>query len=125
MPSIYDHVTLGASDIQKARDFYNHVMPSLGLPLLWETATMLTYGIEGGEDFGLQLDTSAARRGTHVAFRAANRASVDRFHAYALEAGGADAGAPGLRPEYSATYYAAFVTDPDGNRLEAVCHEDQ
>ncbi|UOA28350.1 VOC family protein [Pseudosulfitobacter sp. DSM 107133] len=124
MPSIFDHVTLGICDIQKARQFYNHVMPALGLPLLWENATMLTYGVKDGEDFGLQLDESSARHGTHVAFRAADRASVDRFYARALEAGGVDAGPPGLRPEYSATYYAAFVTDPDGNRLEAVCHKD-
>lgn len=124
MPSIFDHVTLGIYDMRRARQFYNHVMPALGLPLLWENATMLTYGVEGGEDFGLQLDGASARHGTHVAFRAPDRDSVDRFHACALAAGGADAGAPGLRPEYSATYYAAFVTDPDGNRLEAVCHED-
>jgi catechol 2,3-dioxygenase-like lactoylglutathione lyase family enzyme len=123
MPVIFDHVTLGVADLEKARNFYNRVMPVLGLPLLWENATMLTYGIEGGQDFGLQLDDSSARRGTHVAFRAHDRESVNRFHSEALAAGGSDAGAPGLRPEYHGSYYAAFIDDPDGNRLEAVSHE--
>ena len=122
MPSIYDHVTLGVSDLKAARHFYDAVMAAIGLPLLWENETMLTYGA-GDEDFGLQLDTGQARHGTHVAFRASDRASVDRFHASALNAGGTDDGAPGLRPAYAATYYAAFVRDPDGNRIEAVCHE--
>ncbi len=123
MPSIFDHVTLGVSDFEKARLFYNRVMPVLGLPLLWENSTMLTYGIEGGQDFGLQLDNSGARSGTHVAFRAHDRESVNRFHAEAMAAGGSDAGAPGLRPKYHASYYAAFINDPDGNRIEAVFHE--
>jgi catechol 2,3-dioxygenase-like lactoylglutathione lyase family enzyme len=122
MPSIFDHVTLGISDLARARAFYGPVMASLDLPLLWENATMLTYGIKGGEDFGLQLDRGTARHGCHVAFRAASRAAVDRFHAAALAAGGLDAGPPGLRPEYQGAYYAAFVNDPDGNRLEAVFH---
>lgn len=123
MPSIFDHVTLGVSDIETARHFYNRIMPVLGLPLLWENATMLTYGIEGGQDFGLQLDNAGARKGTHVAFCAHDRDSVNRFHSEGLAAGGSDAGAPGLRPEYQGSYYAAFVNDPDGNRLEAVFHE--
>lgn len=123
MASIFDHVTLGVSDIEMARNFYNRIMPVLGLPLLWENATMLTYGIVGSEEFGLQLDNAAARRGTHVAFRAHDRDSVHRFHFEGLAAGGSDAGTPGLRPEYQGTYYAAFINDPDGNRLEAVFHD--
>ena len=84
---------------------------------------MVAYGIGDADDFGLIADDSRARRGTHVAFRAPDRASVDRFHAEALAAGGRDDGAPGLRPEYHDSYYAAFVIDPDGSRVEAVCHE--
>lgn len=122
MPSIFDHVTLGVSDIPRARGFYGRVMPALGLPLLWETPRMLTYGIEGAEEFGLQLDDGTARHGTHVAFSVRDRETVDRFHAEGIAAGGRDAGAPGLRTEYSAGYYAAFIDDPDGNRLEAVFH---
>ena len=123
MSSIFDHVTLGIADLERARKFYNRVMPVLGLPLLWENSRMLTYGIEGGQDFGLQLDTAGPRSGTHIAFTAHDRESVIRFHGEALAAGGTDAGAPGLRPEYQGSYFAAFVKDPDGNRLEAVFHE--
>jgi catechol 2,3-dioxygenase-like lactoylglutathione lyase family enzyme len=75
------------------------------------------------DDFGFQLDKGSARTGTHVAFRAPDRASVDRFHSEAMAAGGRNDGAPGLRSEYHASYYAAFVIDLDGNRIEAVCHE--
>lgn len=120
--SIIDHVTLGVSDFETARDFYNRVMPALGFQCLWEKPSMNAYGVEGADDFGLQFDDSGPRRGTHVAFRAPDRESVDRFHAEALAAGGRDDGAPGLRP-YHSSYYAAFVIDPDGNRIEAVCHE--
>ena len=123
MASMFDHVTLGVSDIARARRFYLPVMAALDLPLAWENATMLTFSTPEGEDFGVQQDRAGPRHGTHVAFLAKSRATVDRFHAAALAAGGTDAGAPGLRPAYAATYYAAFVTDPDGNRLEAVCHD--
>ena len=122
MPPISDHVTPGVSDIGRARAFYVRAIATLGLPLLWETATMLIFGVRGGEDFGLQLDAAGLRHGTHVAARARDRSAVDRFRAEALAAGGADAGAPGLRPEHAGTSYAAFVNDPDGNRLEAVSH---
>ncbi len=124
MSALFDHVTLGVSDIARARAFYNRIMPTLGVPLLWETATMLTYG-KDGQDFGLQRDSASARHGTHVAFTAPDRTSVDRFHAEALAAGGQDAGAPGLRPQYQGRYYAAFILDPDGNRIEAVFHASE
>mgnify|MGYP003670086382 FL=1 len=117
MSALFDHVTLGVSDIARARAFYNRIMPTLGVPLLWETATM--------QDFGLQRDSASARHGTHVAFTAPDRTSVDRFHAEALAAGGQDAGAPGLRPQYQGRYYAAFILDPDGNRIEAVFHASE
>jgi catechol 2,3-dioxygenase-like lactoylglutathione lyase family enzyme len=123
MSSVLDHVTLGVSDFQGARRFYDRVMPALGFRCLWENPSMVAYGIEGADDFGLQADDGSARKGTHVAFRAPDRASVDRFHAEATAAGGRDDGAPGLRPEYHASYYAAFVIDPAGNRIEAVCHD--
>jgi len=122
MSSVIDHVTLGVSDFETARRFYDRVMPALGFQCLWEKPSMNAYGVEGGDDFGLQVDDSSSRRGTHVAFRAPDRASVDRFYSEALAAGGRDDGAPGLRP-YHGSYYAAFVIDPDGNRIEAVCHE--
>jgi catechol 2,3-dioxygenase-like lactoylglutathione lyase family enzyme len=124
MSSIIDHVTLGVSDIESARRLYDRVMPTLGFRCLWENPSMIAYGIEGADDFGLQSDVDgSSRRGTHVAFRAPDRASVNRFHSEALAAGARDDGAPGLRPEYHDSYYAAFVIDSDGNRIEAVCHE--
>lgn len=123
MSSIIDHVTLGVSNFEKARHFYHRVMPALGFLCLWEKPSMLAYGVEGADDFGLQFDDGSSRRGTHVAFRAPDRASVDRFHSEALAAGAHDDGGPGLRPEYHSSYYAAFVIDPDGNRIEAVCHK--
>jgi catechol 2,3-dioxygenase-like lactoylglutathione lyase family enzyme len=122
MSSIIDHVTLGVSDFESARRFYDRIMPTLGFQRLWEKPAMVAYGAEGADDFGLQADVGSARRGTHVAFRAPDRASVNRFHSEALAAGARDDGAPGLRPEYHDSYYAAFVIDPDGNRIEAVCH---
>lgn len=123
MPVIIDHVTLGVSDFERTRRFYDRVMPALDLQCVWEKPSMVAYGIGRNDDFGLIGDVGSARKGTHVAFRSPDRASVDRFHAEALAAGGQDDGAPGLRPQYHDTYYAAFVMDPEGNRIEAVCQE--
>jgi catechol 2,3-dioxygenase-like lactoylglutathione lyase family enzyme len=88
MSAVIDHVTFGVSDIGRAGRFYDRVMPALGFRRLWDNPSMIAYGVEGGDDFGLQEDEGRARRGTHVAFRAPDRASVDRFHAEALAAGG-------------------------------------
>lgn len=123
MPVIIDHVTLGVSDFEKTRQFYDRVLPTLGLRCIWEKPSMAAYGIGRNDDFGLIGDVGSSRRGTHVAFRAPDRESVHRFHAEALAAGGQDNGPPGLRPEYHDTYYAAFVLDPEGNRIEAVCQD--
>ncbi len=122
IPLIFDHVILGVADIAAARRFYDRVLTTLGITLQWETAEGLCYGDGGDLDFGVSADTGKARRGTHVCFRAEDRDSVDRFHAEGVSAGGRDGGAPGLRPEYHPGYYAAYLEDPDGNRIEAVCH---
>lgn len=124
MSSVIDHVTLGVSNLETARDFYDRVMPALGFQRLYHKPPFTAYGRDGADDFGLQADIDGnSRSGTHVAFRAPDRESVNRFHAEAVGAGARDNGAPGLRPQYHASYYAAFVLDPDGNRIEAVCHE--
>ena len=123
MTTVIDHVTFGVSDFESAKAFYDRVMPTLGFKCVWEKPSMAAYGIGSADDFGIIADNGSARRGAHVAFRAPDHASVDRFHAEALAAGGRDDGAPGFRPEYHASYYAAFIGDPDGNRIEAVCHE--
>ena len=82
------------------------------------------FAIEGGGDFWIGEGEPPAAP-VHVAFAAADRATVDKFHRAAVEAGGRDNGAPGLRPHYHAGYYAAFVIDPDGNNVEAVFHGDR
>ena len=121
MTSILDHISLGVRDYDTAKRFYDQVLSTLGIVLIWEKPQMASYGIGTDDHFGLQVDAGAARGGTHLAFRAPDAASVVAFHAAALAAGGRDNGPPGLRP-YSESYYAAFVFDPDGNRIEAVFH---
>lgn len=118
--------TLGTNDPARARQFYDAVMPLIGHQLLFVFGDTIAYGEAIGPKLfvGPPFDGQAARpgNGPHLAFAVANRAFVDAFHAAALAAGGSDEGAPGLRPHYHASYYAAYVRDPDGNKLQAVCH---
>ena len=124
---MFSHVTLGTNDIERAKRFYIPVMAALGIEQPFELPRA---GIVFGELAGLKLfigapfDGGAASHGNgeHVAFLAKDRAAVDAFHAAALANGGSDEGAPGLRPHYHANYYGAYVRDPDGNKLQAVCH---
>lgn len=124
-----DHLGLAVSDIAKSRAFYDAALAPLGIMVVhtvngadWGgTGTQLGYGKEGSDSFWIG-DHKSASTGVHVAFTAKDRAQVDAFHEAALEAGGRDNGAPGLRPEYHAGYYGAFVFDPDGNNIEAVFH---
>ena len=84
----------------------------------------MAFGLEDADDFAISEQYEAGGQ-LHIAFAADTRAQVDSFHEAALAAGGRDNGAPGLRPEYSANYYGAFVLDPDGHNVEAVCHEPE
>lgn len=117
------HLSLGTNDPGRARAFYDPLMALIGLRSLRATETALDYGIG---TFLFSLETPAngqpatAGNGAHVAFSVENRATVDSFYRLAMENGGSDAGPPGIRPHYDADYYAAFVRDPDGNKLEAV-----
>lgn len=117
------HVSLGTNDLARARAFYDPVMALLGLRLILAEPRSINYGT-GDILFSLELpfDGRAATpgNGVHVAFPARDRGMVQRCHQTALEHGGTDDGAPGLRPEYDANYYGAFVRDPDGNKIEAV-----
>lgn len=119
-----DHVSIGVRDIAAARGFYDAALGALGYARKYEGADSLGYG---GDGIAFWLSQTAhpvpadPASGLHFCFTAPSRAAVDAFHAAALGAGGGDNGRPGLRPDYSATYYAAFVTDPDGYRLEAHC----
>lgn len=119
------HVSLGVRDLQRAADFYDAVLAPLGATRVWTSPEGLGVGYAGAdgcERLTLFLRAGAAPpgEGFHLAFDAPGRLAVDRFHAAALACGGADLGAPGPRPQYGPAYYAAFVSDPDGHRLEAV-----
>ena len=119
------HVSVGTRDVTAAGAFYDAVLGALGIKRTMEYLPFaIAYGIDQPE-FWVQLpfDRSPATtgNGTHFCFRASSAAAVDAFHAAALHSGGRDDGAPGLRPDYTANYYAAFVRDLDGNKLEAVC----
>lgn len=124
-----DHVGLRVSGYERSREFYRKVLAPLGGMLVLEiTEEQSGDGAHAGFGIGdranVWIGTSHvlhAAGGTHVALAAPNRAAVDAFHRIALEAGGTDNGAPGLRPHYDEHYYAAFVLDPDGHNIEAVC----
>jgi catechol 2,3-dioxygenase-like lactoylglutathione lyase family enzyme len=120
-----DHIGLDVADIAASRAFYENALAPLGYAVVHEIAedgtTVVMFGVDGEIDFVI-ADKDRPGEANHVAFRAATRGQVDAFHAAALAAGGRDNGAPGLRPHYGATYYAAFVLDPDGFNVEAVCH---
>lgn len=124
-----DHVSITVSDLARATPFYDAIMEALGVPCVRRAEDRLGYGIRNRPDDDSHSYISVfPSRGTfaadnrHWCFRAPNRAAVDAFHAAALANGGRDDGAPGLREAYHDAYYAAFVLDPDGNRIEAVCH---
>jgi catechol 2,3-dioxygenase-like lactoylglutathione lyase family enzyme len=117
-----DHLSLGVRDLAASRRFYDAALAPLGYRCLSEDPTSLGYGRDAAVLWLLATGHPAAadpRPGLHVCFKAHDAASVDAFHAAALAQGGLDHGAPGLRIDYGPDYYAAFVVDPDGYRLEA------
>jgi catechol 2,3-dioxygenase-like lactoylglutathione lyase family enzyme len=117
-----DHVSIGVSNIAQAIAFYDRALAPLGIGRLYSEGTdAFGYGADKKAFFWIGL-REAIRTGAHIAFAAKDRASVDAFHAAALAAGGRDNGGPGLRPHYHANYYGAFILDPDGHNIEAVCH---
>jgi catechol 2,3-dioxygenase-like lactoylglutathione lyase family enzyme len=123
-----DHVGIEVSDFERSKAFYTQALEPLGIRLLMEP-------VEGAAGFGSDTEYGpkpyfwvAARErpvvsGAHISFGARTPELVDAFHAAALSAGGTDNGAPGPRPIYHPGYYGAFVLDPDGNNIEAVCHQ--
>ncbi len=127
-----DHVGIAVRDAERSRAFYDAALAPLGITLLMtvdaETSdsggTVYGYG-RNDHPFYWFGDNEKVGKGFHVAFVVESRDRVDAFHAAALAAGGNDNGAPGLRPHYHPTYYAAFVLDPDGHNVEAVCHRPQ
>jgi catechol 2,3-dioxygenase-like lactoylglutathione lyase family enzyme len=124
---MYSHVTLGTTDMDRSEKFYDAVMGALGHPVLFKApGRVLAYGTNTGEKlfivFPFDGKEARAGNGVHAAFKVDARRTVDAFHAAAITHGGVDEGAPGLRPHYHPNYYGAYVRDPDGNKIQAVCH---
>jgi catechol 2,3-dioxygenase-like lactoylglutathione lyase family enzyme len=123
-----DHTGIDVSDPVRSRRFYEEALAPLGYQVLMEVpkeftggVVVLGMGVPPKPDFWIHQGTPQTPR-VHVAFTAASREVVDAFHRAALAAGGKDNGPPGPRPHYHAGYYGAFVLDPDGHNIEAVCH---
>jgi catechol 2,3-dioxygenase-like lactoylglutathione lyase family enzyme len=121
---LFDHVVIGVSDYAASKAFFLKVLEPLGTVEFSENSLGIEISTDQESSLCLfQTDEKPAR--LHIAFRAENHAQVQAFYRAALEAGGTDNGAPGLRPKYHATYYAAFVIGPDGHNIEAVCHRPE
>ncbi len=122
-----DHIGFPVSDYEVAKVFYLRALAPLGYGIVMETpqesqaAVAAGFGANGKPDLWIGSEGKIDRP-LHIAIAAKDRASVDAFYAAAMAAGGRDNGPPGLRPHYHANYYAAFVCDPDGHNIEAVCH---
>jgi catechol 2,3-dioxygenase-like lactoylglutathione lyase family enzyme len=116
-----DHTSIKASDFDKSRAFYEAALAPLGYEVVMEFEGALGMGSGGFPDFWLGVGGPSEK--VHIAFRG-NRAAVDAFYEAAMKAGGRDNGPPGLR-DYHPNYYAAFALDPDGNNIEAVCHQPE
>jgi len=115
-----DHLGLHVSDLARSKAFYAEALGPLGYEVIMEFEGVAGFGAKGKPDFW--ISEGDAQTGLHVAFASPDRETVDAFHVAALAAGGKDNGEPGLRPHYHEHYYGAFVHDPDGNNVEAVCH---
>lgn len=133
-PSMLHHVSLGVRNIEQAASFYDAALAPLGYTRVWsdlrpgESNQAVGYGQEGSDDkLALKqvTDVAAAMPGFHLAFSAPTRSAVAAFHAAALAAGGRNNGPPGLRLNYGPDYFAAFIVDPEGYRLEAVCQSNE
>jgi catechol 2,3-dioxygenase-like lactoylglutathione lyase family enzyme len=122
---VLDHVTIGISDIERSKTFYDAALRPLGITRLYaEGAEFAGYGVRPKAFFWIGR-RATPQAGAHIAFTANDRVTVDRFYDDAIKAGGRDNGRPGIRPHYHANYYGAFVLDPDGHNIEAVCHAPQ
>ena len=123
---MFDHVKFGVSDFAASKAFFLKALEPLGVAVVSEGPL----GVElsppkGKASLCIRRQTEEKPAHLHLAFTAGNRQQVEAFHRAALKAGGKDNGAPGLRPQYNANYYAAFVIGPDGHNIEVVCHEPE
>jgi catechol 2,3-dioxygenase-like lactoylglutathione lyase family enzyme len=117
-----DHIGIQVSDLERSIAFYTKALAPLGYELVMKWQQFAGFGVAGKPDFWID-GRGAPKDHIHVAFRAAGRAKVREFYDAAIAAGGKDNGPPGTRPQYHEHYYGAFVHDPDGHNVEAVCHE--
>jgi len=130
--ALFDHISLPVSDFARSKAFYEKALAPLGIAPIKESGESAGFGRDD-EDFWIGKGPASFQKPgdlapitpVHIAFVAKDRAEVRAFHAAALAAGGRDFGAPGLRPQYHPNYYGAFVLDPDGNNVEAVCHKPE
>lgn len=121
---MFDHVVIGVSDYAASRAFFLRALAPFGVAVVQEDALGVEFSADGKSSFCL-FPTEEKPAYLHLAFRAEKRQQVEAFHRAALAAGGKDNGAPGLRPQYHPTYYAAFIIGPDGHNIEAVCHDPE
>jgi catechol 2,3-dioxygenase-like lactoylglutathione lyase family enzyme len=127
--AIYHHISLGVADLERAAAFYDAALAPLGLVRLTQNYRSVCYGpagFEGEAPFAIiahGVEAKPPGAGFHMAFAAPSHDAIDRFHAAAIANGGTDEGAPGIRENYAPDYYAAFVRDPDGHRLEVVVYK--
>lgn len=122
-----DHITFGVSDFARSTDFYDQAFAPLGVKRLFDvpldhSGGVLSTGYGDDRPWFWLAEQDATKGKLHICLTATRREDVDAFYAAALAAGGRDNGAPGLRPHYHPSYYGAFVLDPDGHNIEAVCH---
>lgn len=125
---LIDHLGIGVADLNMSKQFYDAALAALSIVPIMEVTPAETggyhgigYGVAGKPSFWISNGASTGE-GVHIAFSASSRADIDAFYGAALTAGGRDNGPPGIRSHYHPNYYAAFVLDPDGNNVEAVCH---
>jgi len=121
---MFDHVVFGVSDYEASKAFFLKVLKPIGIAVVSEGPLGIELSSDGKSSLCIRrIEEKPAH--LHLAFTAESREQVEEFHRAALEAGAKDNGAPGIRPNYSGTYYAAFVIGPDGHNIEVVCHETE
>jgi len=127
MPLMIDHIAIGVRDIEAAKTFYDAVLRPLGLMRLYEGLDFAAYGKDDKDDISIYQGGEGwcPDPKVHIAFRARSREAVEAFHRLGIEAGGKDDGAPAIREDFADDYFAAFLKDPDGQRIEAVCRLKQ
>lgn len=121
---IFDHLVLSVSDVNKSREFYSAALLPLGIQLIKEDDGCVGFGINNKASLWICSD-DIIQKPMHIAFVARNGKSVDMFHEAALSAGGKNNGDPVIREQYHPNYYGAFIIDPDGHNIEAVCRRDE